>query len=655
MEEQGRHCVFTFRYLCSLHLFFLYLPFNFASSYSSPLKYTPADNYLINCGSPESTLLEDGRNFKSDPESASFLSSDENILTSVHSIPNSASSPSSSLPLYLTARIFKDESIYRFLIFKPGRHWLRLYFYPLSNPTYNLNTASFSVTTDSTVLLHHFSDNDNTTLLFKEYLVNITSNKFSLKFSPVKNSIAFINAIELVSATDDLISDSASAISPAGDFNGLSDYAFEVSYRFNIGGPMITPKNDTLGRTWLFDTQFMKFPQGARNVSVNPDSIKYPEGGVTPLIASNWVYSTAYEMADPGVANTNFNLTWVMPVDSSFSYLIRMHFCDIVSKGLNELYFNVYLNGMLGISSLDLSTLASGLAVPYYKDFVVNASTILNGSLMVQVGPASIVITSLPNPILNGLEVMKISNLAGSLDGLFSSKKDPNSGPSSIQIAATVALAMAVALVLLLIIRMAWGRRRPQSWNHRRGSFSSWLLPLNASQCSFLSAKSKSSNSSFISSGIGVGRYFSLNDLREATKNFDENAVIGVGGFGKVYLGELEDGTKLAIKRGNPRSGQGINEFQTEIQMLSKLRHRHLVSLIGYCDEQSEMILVYQYMANGPLRDHLYGPNFKSNLPFCHGGKGSKFALAQHVASTTSIRARPKASFTVMSRPQTSF
>ncbi|PSS07942.1 Receptor-like protein kinase [Actinidia chinensis var. chinensis] len=629
------------KHVVSLHLLFLCL---FLFSYTVPCiakadgsssspsfpKFTPTDNYLINCGSPENTVLDDGRTFKSDPQSASFLSTDENILTSIDSIPSTVSSSStSSHPLYLTARIFQDDSMYRFLVFKPGRHWLRLYFYPLPHPTYNLTTAVFDVMTDSSVLLHRFSLNDNTTLVFKEYLINVTSDGFSLKFSPTKDSFAFINAIELISAPDDLIPDSASSVSPVGDFHGLFNYVLQVLYRLNMGGPIITPRNDTLSRTWLPDTQFMTFPQGARNVSVAPDLIKYPVGGATPLTAPNWVYATAEEMADSGVANPRFNLTWVMTVDPAFSYLIRMHFCDIVSTGLNELYFNVYVNGLLGVSSLDLSTLTSGLAVPFYKDFVLNASTITNSSIMVQVGPASDLLSTLPNAILNGLEVMKMSNLAGSLDGLFSSNggryKNSKSGPTKIQIAATFALAMGVTVILLLIIAVVRWRRRPKNWNKKRGSFSTWLFPLNTGQCSFMSSKSKSSYSSFMSTRTGLGRSFTFVEIRDATKNFDESAVIGVGGFGKVYLGEL-DGTKLAIKRGNPSSAQGINEFETEIQMLSKLRHRHLVSLIGYCDENSEMILIYEYMSNGPFRDHLYGSkcppsplSWKQRLDICIG------------------------------------
>lgn len=599
-----------------------------AGTNSSPTTFTPADNYLINCGSPSTTLLDDGRTFKSDPQSAPYLSTDEDILTSINTLANnlsssSSASPSSSLPLYLSARIFHHESMYRFLIFRQGFHWIRLYFYPLPHPSYNLTSATFTVSTDSTVLLHGFSVKHNNDMVFKEYLINVSSDAFTLRFSPMKNSVAFINAVELVSAPDNLISDSASSVSPVGDFNGLSKYAFEVSYRLNVGGPIVTPKNDTLWRTWQPDTQFMAFPQGAKNVSVSPATIKYPDGGVTPLIAPNWIYATADQMADSGVADTKFNLTWEMNVDPSFSYLIRMHFCDIVSKSLNELYFNVYVNGIVCVSSLDLSTLTSDLAVPYYKDFVVNASVISNGTVVVQVGPSSNVLSSSPNAILNGLEIMKLSNLAGSLDGLFSSAGNLSSGSNKMKIAAVIGLAMGVFVVVLLVMSIIRRQRRPKGWRKQK-TFSSWL-PLNASYCSFLSSKTKSTNfSSFVSPGLGLGRNFTLNEIRDATRNFDEKAVIGVGGFGKVYLGELSDGTKLAIKRGNPSSSQGINEFQTEIQMLSKLRHRHLVSLIGYCDEQSEMILVYEYMANGPLRDHIYGSNlpplsWRQRLEICIG------------------------------------
>jgi hypothetical protein len=218
------------------------------------------------------------------------------------------------------------------------------------------------------------------------------------------------------------------------------------------------------------------------------------------------------------------------------------------------------------------------------------------------------------NAILNGLEVMKISNQANSLDGLFSPKTSSQVGKKTLT---GLGLALAVIAASLAIV-MCCRRNHRSEWQ-KTNSFHSWFLPLNSSQ-SFMSSCSRLSRNRFgstrtnngfsnvfASSAYGLGRYFTFTEIQKATKKFEEKAVIGVGGFGKVYLGVLEDGTKLAIKRGNPSSDQGMNEFLTEIQMLSKLRHRHLVSLIGCCDENNEMILVYEFMSNGPLRDHLYG------------------------------------------------
>lgn len=83
---------------------------------------------------------------------------------------------------------------------------------------------------------------------------------------------------------------------------------------------------------------------------------------------------------------------------------------------------------------------------------------------------------------------------------------------------------------------------------------------------------------------------FSFTDLEKATNRFDVTVQIGQGGYGKVYKGVLGDGAVVAIKRAEQGSIQGQKEFFTEIEMLSRVHHRNLVSLIGYCDEENEQV-----------------------------------------------------------------
>ncbi|KAK2969618.1 LOW QUALITY PROTEIN: hypothetical protein RJ640_029780 [Escallonia rubra] len=122
------------------------------------------------------------------------------------------------------------------------------------------------------------------------------------------------------------------------------------------------------------------------------------------------------------------------------------------------------------------------------------------------------------------------------------------------------------------------------------------------------------------STSSSPSRQFSLADIQSATDNFSEELVIGRGGFGKVYKGSITDreGMTVAVKRLNPRSRQGAREFRTEIEMLSRFRYRYLVSLIGYCEEPDEMILVYEYMPRGNFADHLHrsGKNYSAPLPW---------------------------------------
>nr|KAJ0208411.1 hypothetical protein LSAT_V11C500258010 [Lactuca sativa] len=104
-------------------------------------------------------------------------------------------------------------------------------------------------------------------------------------------------------------------------------------------------------------------------------------------------------------------------------------------------------------------------------------------------------------------------------------------------------------------------------------------------------------------------RRLTFPEIQRATQNFDESLVIGHGGFGKVYRGTIISEARLlvvAIKRLDSTSNQGDVEFWAEVEMLSKLRHCHLVSLIGYCTDGSERILVYDYMPHGTLEDHLH-------------------------------------------------
>ncbi|XAR62523.1 Non-specific serine/threonine protein kinase [Bertholletia excelsa] len=100
----------------------------------------------------------------------------------------------------------------------------------------------------------------------------------------------------------------------------------------------------------------------------------------------------------------------------------------------------------------------------------------------------------------------------------------------------------------------------------------------------------------------------SIQVLRQVTNNFSEENVSGRGGFGVVYKGELHDGTKIAVKRmeSGAMGTKGMNEFQAEIAVLTKVRHRHLVALLGYCINGNERLLVYEYMPQGTLAQHLF-------------------------------------------------
>ncbi|KAJ7001292.1 hypothetical protein NC653_011660 [Populus alba x Populus x berolinensis] len=456
--------------------------------------FKPADEFLVNCGAKNLASFPDGRIFKTDKEAQGYLQTKQDILVSIPSANVSS-------PLYLSARIFKEEATYAFKLKSAGWHWVRLHLFPLNNTEFDLRTATFSVNTDKYALLHNFNTNNDTQAVLKEYLINMTDPNFSIHFIPLKNSAAFINAIEVVSAPDILISDQATNLFPVNNFAGLNNFGYEVVYRLNMGGPLITSENDTLWRRWVPDKPYLKHEALAKSASVPTSSIKYGPG-ISSLIAPATVYASAEQMADSETRIQNFNLTWNFVADATFSYVVRLHFCDIVSKSLNDLYFNVYLNGKMAISGLDLSSIKDELAVSYFKDFVVDASLMSNG-LAVEVGPMGDE-TGTRNAILNGLEVFKMSSKVNSLDGVFGvDGKMLENHKAVVYVGFGLMFGAFVGLGAMLL---KW-HKRPQDWQ-KRNSFSSWLLPVHAGDHSFMSSKTSlgSHKTNFYSSTLGLGR-----------------------------------------------------------------------------------------------------------------------------------------------------
>jgi serine/threonine protein kinase len=576
-------------------------------------EFTPPDNYLINCGSTVEATV-DRRVFAADTSGETILTSSQS--TAATASPNAVSGFDNAM-LYQTARVFEASSSYSFDIRKQGRHFVRLHFFPFRyGRSYDLAAAKFKVSTQDVVLLNNFTVPSSSSPVVMEYSLDITRDMLILTFVPLgNNSTPFVNAIEVISVPDNLITDAAQRLEPVGQYLGLSKQSLQTFYRVNVGGPKVTADNDTLWRTWVTDPSFFQNSTATRLANFS-GKLNYQSGAATQEDAPDSVYNTARQLVNS--TSPSSNMTWQFHVDGGSSYLIRFHFCDIVSKAAYQLLFDVYVDSFSAATDLDLSTKGFGgtLALPYFMDFVLETSD-PSGRLSVSIGPSSLKNTP-PNGILNGLEIMKMNFSTGSVEIV----PPPSAAKRHLAVILGSVLggiaALLIATVLCIFCRR---KKKPQPPTSRPSN--SWT-PLNG--LSFLTTGSRTSSRTTLASGTASDTSYRIPFvvLHEATNHFDEQMVIGIGGFGKVYKAVMQDGVKVAAKRGNQKSQQGLREFRTEIELLSGLRHRHLVSLIGYCDEHNEMILVYEYMEKGTLKSHLYGGDmpllsWKKRLEICIG------------------------------------
>lgn len=108
--------------------------------------------------------------------------------------------------------------------------------------------------------------------------------------------------------------------------------------------------------------------------------------------------------------------------------------------------------------------------------------------------------------------------------------------------------------------------------------------------------------------GVNNSRsWFTYEELIQATDGFSKQNLLGEGGFGCVYKGFLPDGREVAVKQLKIGGGQGEREFRAEVEIISRIHHRHLVSLVGYCISEHQRLLVYEFVANDTLHYHLHG------------------------------------------------
>jgi serine/threonine protein kinase len=596
--------------------------------------FSPAFSFFLACGAGSTVT------FPRDSPARNFTPDDGYLTTkSVPAVTN-ANPNSVASPLYDAARASSSAFSYRFPVPDSAGQQaaffvLRLHFFPFSpaSPsTVSLSSARFAVSVqDAYTLLSSFSPPNAGVV--KEFFVPAGgSGDFSVTFTPASGSAAFINAVELFPAPAELLWNGS--VTPVGvgaaalNIAAWPKDALETVYRLNVGGPEVTKENDTLWRTWLPDDPFLFGPAGSSMLQNTTTQIVYAT--YTKELAPDVVYKTQraanVSAAGAGAVPPRFNVTWTFSAEPGSNYLVRLHFCDyeLLSSVVDVVsVFNVFVAQSMGTQDFTPTQFETQANTALYMDYAATAP--ISGNLTVSIGMSAKSGTG-EGGFLNGLEIMKVRPSDSSLAAGSHGSRNKRVLITALSAVLGASVLASAALCLFFVVR----RKRRMARAAPLEKESSKPLPWSQESSGWVLEPSSRSGEGTTGAmqRVSTQLHIPLEELRSATDNFHERNLIGVGGFGNVYRGALRDGTRVAVKRATRASKQGLPEFQTEIVVLSRIRHRHLVSLIGYCNEQAEMILVYEYMEKGTLRSHLYGPDsdgaaaplsWKQRLEVCIG------------------------------------
>ncbi|XP_075520898.1 putative receptor-like protein kinase At5g39000, partial [Primulina tabacum] len=516
--------------------------------------YTIKGDVSVNCGSNGVSAARNGRKWVGDkhPKLRSSLQLNGTSTTSSVSISDDGQIP------YKTARISRSAFSYTFLL-NPGQKFIRLHFNPTVYKGFETRTDLFDVVAGPFVLLGNFSaslmsDALGLSYFTKEYCLNVEENQLlNISFSPatsrLRDAYAFINGIEIIPVT------------PEHSYFHGEDIGVRV-----VG----------------YESQLFYIDNGTALEMVHREKVSWDSA------SPDDDFSDIFGTVPKEKARV---LNWKIPVDVGFRYLVRLQFSNpglkMIEKG--KLIFKVLINEIVACTNIDIFQVTDSILLlkHNHRDFIV----ITRGRK--EDGRRDISLQSYyelidGNGPFTGFEIFKLSNL----DNSFGC---PNSLPSegdspSWTFQSSLSIVMNRNVIQTVVIAL------------------SFLANVNLPELRRILESNNTEERNKPSDRAGrFCRHFSLNEIQLGTSNFSDALVIGKGGYGKVYKCLIDGGREtVAIKRLKLNSKQGAPEFLAEVETLSELRHVNLVSLIGYCNDHGEMILVYNYMPNGTLADHLY-------------------------------------------------
>ncbi|KAK7263205.1 hypothetical protein RJT34_30792 [Clitoria ternatea] len=358
----------------SLFLQLLVFLLHFSSLLFPLLAYNRPDKYFINCGS-NSDVNENGQVYVGE-------SNTDYPVTRFASSQTASSESSVTSSLYKTARIFRGESWYKFSIDKNGTYLVRLHFFASSSP------ARFNVSVPRFWLLRNFdaiNEIESNSALVKEFFVHITQGSFKITKSLSRLCLRHLRLSMLLNFSY-CPSISSAMISCVSLMEFIQEYLLTKAY----DSFLINPVNAKNSFSYYGQIKFY-----VDDDSHGPNSNRYTAPSV--------VYGTAKVISNSSAINV-LNITWSLPVDKNADHLLRLHFCDFLSRGPDLTFFNLLIYDSVAIQVNDDEKVIYQLSSSYYYDLVVHS----DHSGLMNISVETIISVCVPNAFLNGLEIMKL-------------------------------------------------------------------------------------------------------------------------------------------------------------------------------------------------------------------------------------------------------